>query len=258
LENFDRVAVFDLTANVRSHILRMNVRSFGLAMILDNNHIAVSANNGDAPFDKGVRAEKRGAQVSRIMDAARNCFVQSGFRGASMHEICRKADMSPGALYRYFPSKESIIEAIAEQDRQADQMILSTMVEGPTLLDGFIRAAMAHFSMVRERGMAPLFTEIRAESMRNETVRNACKKNESQITDAFHAFLSYGVARGDIEPVEDIDTLVHFMLAIGEGIIMSDLAEKGVSLSKIETILRAMATAVLRPKQTAPNAQSGS
>jgi TetR/AcrR family transcriptional regulator, repressor for uid operon len=197
--------------------------------------------------DKGARAEKRGAQTARIMDAARNCFVQSGFRGASMHEICREADMSPGALYRYFPSKEAIIEAIAEEDRLSDQMILSTMIDGPTLIDGFVRAACAHFAMVQERGMAPLFTEIRAESMRNETVRNACMKNEGQITQAFHAFLSYGVARGEINPIMEIDVIVPMILAIGEGIIMGDLAEKGVSIEKIETALHAILKAVLRP-----------
>lgn len=199
-------------------------------------------------LDRGLRAEKREAQVERIMDAARKCFVQSGFRGASMHEICREADMSPGALYRYFPSKESIIEAIAERDRQEDLVALSKMGQGPTLFDGFISAAMAHIAMVEDRGMAPLFTEIRAESMRNNTVRNACERNESNITDAFHTFLSHGVATGEIDPIEDLETVVHLMLAIGEGIIMGGLAKKGVSSQKIELILRAAMQAILRPK----------
>ncbi len=217
-------------------------------MIL-NDIVEVDPVDGEAhQGEKGSRAEKREAQTARIMDAARKCFVHSGFRGASMHEICREADMSPGALYRYFPSKESIIEAIAEKDRQADQLILSTMVNGPTLLDGFIRAAMAHFAMVHEQGMAPLFTEIRAESMRNETVRNACNKNEQQVIDAFHAFLSYGIAKGEIEPIADIHSIVHVMLAVGEGIIMNDLSDKGIGLDKVETILHAMTKAVLRPK----------
>lgn len=198
--------------------------------------------------DRGLRAEKREAQVERIMDAARKCFVQSGFRGASMHDICREADMSPGALYRYFPSKDAIICAITDEDRRSDLRVLSTMTDEPTLLDGFIRTAMAHLSMVQDRGMAPLFTEIRAESMRNETVRTACNKNERQITDAFSAFLNYGVARGDIDPIEDVETVVHMMLAIGEGIIISNVTEKGVSHAKIESLFRAMAHSVLRPK----------
>lgn len=217
-------------------------------MNLDENIASQSVAADTHGPDKGARAEKREAQTVRIMDAARKCFVHSGFRGASMHEICREADMSPGALYRYFPSKESIIEAIAEADRQADQMVLATMINGPTLIDGFVRAALGHFAMVRERGMAPLFTEIRAESMRNETVREACMKNECQITEAFHAFLSYGITRGEIDPILDLDAIVPMILAIGEGIIMGDLAEKGVTEDKIEIALRAILQAVLRPK----------
>jgi TetR/AcrR family transcriptional regulator, repressor for uid operon len=222
-------------------------------MLTDQTKPLVSADSENALGDKGARAEKREAQTMRIMAAARKCFVQSGFRGASMHEICCQADMSPGALYRYFPSKESIIEAIAEQDRQSDQMILSTMINGPTLIDGFVAAAMKHFEMVRDLGMAPLFTEIRAESMRNETVRNASMKNEAQLTGAFREFLSYGVARGEIDPILDIESIVPLILAIGEGIIMGNLGEKGVSLEKIEISMRAILKAVLRPTHTSDN-----
>ena len=44
-----------------------------------------------------------------------------------MHEICGEAGMSPGALYRYFPSKESIIEAISEDHRREDRRSLSAL-----------------------------------------------------------------------------------------------------------------------------------
>ena len=63
------------------------------------------------------RAERRDQQIQRILEAAKSCFVRSGFQGASMQEICAECGMSPGALYRYFPSKESIVEAICEADR---------------------------------------------------------------------------------------------------------------------------------------------
>src|SRR6266567_8401051 len=52
-----------------------------------------------------------------ILDAAQRCFARSGFHGASMQDICAEAAMSPGNLYRYFPSKEAIIAGIAERDR---------------------------------------------------------------------------------------------------------------------------------------------
>jgi TetR/AcrR family transcriptional regulator, repressor for uid operon len=52
-----------------------------------------------------------------ILSAAQRCFVRSGFHQTSMQEICAEAGMSPGNLYRYFPSKEALIAGIAERDR---------------------------------------------------------------------------------------------------------------------------------------------
>ena len=195
----------------------------------------------------GKRAENREAQVQRILDAATKCFVRSGFRGASMHDICREAEMSPGALYRYFPSKESVIEAISENHRREDMAFLSRMGEGPTIIDGFMAAVMAHVEHVHASGMGPLFTEIKAESLRNETVRQCCMKSEGQFIDAFRAFASAAKDAGLINPISDINTLVSVMMAMGEGIIFSDLPEQGVTVDKLEPFLRALAMAFLRP-----------
>ena len=215
-------------------------------MNFDDTHQPASSDA--APVERGLRAEKREAQTARIMEAARKRFVQSGFRGASMHDICREAGMSPGALYRYFPSKESIIEAIAEQDRQADLANMMNIGNGPTLIDGFMNAIMTHFQDVHARGMAPLFTEIRAESMRNEAVAACCAKNEMLFVNIFNAFLEQAKADKRIDPVAEIDAIVPIMMALGEGMIMSDILEKGVKPESIEAILRAMTIAILRPQ----------
>ncbi len=108
-----------------------------------------------AKLPEASAPKKREAQIGRILEAARTCFVQSGFRGASMHDICREAGMSPGALYRYFPSKEALIEAIAEKDRVNDLRNLAEMGSGPTLIDGFVNSVMTHFKDHHARGMGP-------------------------------------------------------------------------------------------------------
>jgi TetR/AcrR family transcriptional regulator, repressor for uid operon len=197
----------------------------------------------------GKRAENREAQVHRILEAAKKCFVRSGFRGASMHDICREADMSPGALYRYFPSKETIIEAIAENNRREDMTFLSQMGHGPTLIDGFIKPIMAHIRHVHATGMGPLFTEIRAESMRNETVRNCCYQSEAQVMSTLGAFIENAAAEGLINPIADIDCLLPVMMAIGEGLIFSNLPEQGVDADKLEPFLRVITSAFLRPAE---------
>jgi TetR/AcrR family transcriptional regulator, repressor for uid operon len=201
---------------------------------------------------RGVRAEKREAQVNRILEAARTCFVQSGFRGASMHDICREAGMSPGALYRYFPSKEALIEAIAERDRINDMRNLAQIGAGPTLIDGFVNSVMNHFKDHHARGMGPLFTEIRAESMRNETVAACCQKTEGEFIKVFNAFLTQAKASGQIDPVADVSAIIPMMMALGEGMMLSDVIGQGVDPVDVEKILRAMAEAILRPNHESP------
>lgn len=199
------------------------------------------------------RADRREAQTARIMDAAKKCFVRSGFQGASMHEICREADMSPGALYRYFPSKEAIIEAIAEADRAEDAEIFEKMIENPDVIDGFVSAAIAHLQHVHESGAAPLFTEIRAEGMRNETVRKSCEACMEHARHSIHGYLQNAINEGKINPRASLEILLPVMMAIGEGLVLADLPSKGIPVSEIEKLMRAAITANLRP---VPNSQA--
>ena len=64
-----------------------------------------------------ANAQLQSDRRAEILAAAQRCFVRSGFHGASMQDICAEAGMSPGNLYRYFPSKEALIAGIAERDR---------------------------------------------------------------------------------------------------------------------------------------------
>src|SRR4051795_3550849 len=71
---------------------------------------------------RGTDVRRANAQLqsdrrAEILEAARRCVARSGFHQASMQDICAEAGMSPGNLYRYFPSKEAIIAGIAERDR---------------------------------------------------------------------------------------------------------------------------------------------
>jgi AcrR family transcriptional regulator len=46
---------------------------------------------------------------AEILQAARVVFIRHGFERATMQDIATEVGISPGAIYRYFPSKESLI-----------------------------------------------------------------------------------------------------------------------------------------------------
>src|SRR4051812_38472676 len=62
------------------------------------------------------RQERDREAVSRaILDAARELFVTEGYRNVSIRKIAEKIEYSPAALYGYFPSKDDIFYALADE-----------------------------------------------------------------------------------------------------------------------------------------------
>lgn len=215
-----------------------------------------SADFGAALGDAGEalpvsRAERRDLQIQRIMEAAKTCFVRHGFQGASMQQICAEAGMSPGALYRYFASKEAIIEAITEQDRREDIALFQVMIGKPSVVDGIVAVAMAHMHHIHERKLAPLFAEIRAESMRNPAIERCCMQNMGQVQEMLVPYLGAAIERGEIEPIADMDLLMATLMAIGEGMMLNDLLGMGFRAEQLEAVVRATVEALLRPKKPA-------
>jgi TetR/AcrR family transcriptional repressor of uid operon len=199
-----------------------------------------------------TRAERRDQQIQRILEAAKSCFVRSGFQGASMQEICAQCGMSPGALYRYFPSKESIVEAICEADREDDMTCFGALKDAEVAVDALVEAAMAHIVHTHEKGSAALFAEMRAESMRNETVRCTVEGHKQQVADMIAPILKAAIDRGEIDPPVDLATLMAVVMSIGEGMAINDLPARGVSLDKLEAALRGMIVGMLRPTAADP------
>ena len=50
-----------------------------------------------------------------ILTAARELFVAEGYRNVSMRKIADRIEYSPAAIYSYFPSKDDIFFALAEE-----------------------------------------------------------------------------------------------------------------------------------------------
>ena len=62
------------------------------------------------------RQERDREAVRRsILDAARELFVTEGYRNVSIRKIAEKIEYSPAALYGYFPGKDDIFYALAEE-----------------------------------------------------------------------------------------------------------------------------------------------
>lgn len=60
------------------------------------------------------KAQERQARRRRIQEAARTVFTERGYAGASIELIARAAQLSVGAIYLYFRSKEDLYVSLIE------------------------------------------------------------------------------------------------------------------------------------------------
>ncbi len=61
------------------------------------------------------RARRREANIQRILDTAMQIVIDEGFNALSVHRLARELDYTPGALYRYFRSKDLLIATLTRQ-----------------------------------------------------------------------------------------------------------------------------------------------
>src|SRR5689334_6610185 len=61
-----------------------------------------------------VSEDHLNARREQILSAARVCFLRKGLHATSMQDLIQEAGLSVGAVYRYFSSKNEIINAIAD------------------------------------------------------------------------------------------------------------------------------------------------
>ncbi|WP_242662573.1 TetR/AcrR family transcriptional regulator [Teichococcus deserti] len=58
--------------------------------------------------------------AQRVRDAAKELFYRQGIRATGVEEVCRVAGTTKMSLYRAFPSKDALVEAILMEDCEAE------------------------------------------------------------------------------------------------------------------------------------------
>lgn len=160
-----------------------------------------------------LQIDRRG----EILEAAKRCFSRSGFHSASMQEICAEAQMSPGSLYRYFPSKEAIIAGIAEQDRADVAEKFKAIAEAPNFFEA-LGAAARHYIVEETTEEICLAAEIKAESRRNPEIAKIYASIEREVKNGLLNVLRTAVERGDVPKTLDLEIAATMLMALVDGL----------------------------------------
>jgi TetR/AcrR family transcriptional regulator, repressor for uid operon len=160
-----------------------------------------------------VKHEKKRQE---ILAAAGRCFARDGFRGASTSDICAEANISPGHLYHYFPSKEAIIAGLTDAGLAQATEGFKRIMDAPDVLAGFL-AEFERINAGRDRLIQLLLLDMLAEAGRSPELGKILRKHSAEIRAMFAEFLRKGQQQGRIDPDLDPDAAAATLLSIIDG-----------------------------------------
>lgn len=110
---------------------------------------------------------------AKLLEAARDIFIATGYRGATLDSIAARAGFTKGAVYWHFPNKQALFLALVEDSIAATTFILEHLLNHHGDDPAAMRAAAARFADgVDERETLPIFgVELEIESRGDPSFR---------------------------------------------------------------------------------------
>src|SRR6476469_7933977 len=84
-------------------------------------------------YDTSRRTKRTMATRLRVIEAARDLFLERGYPVTSIEAIAAAADVAPATLYRLFPSKRDLLKAVVDVSAVGDDEPVA-LHERPELL----------------------------------------------------------------------------------------------------------------------------
>ncbi|MBS0268421.1 MAG: TetR family transcriptional regulator [Proteobacteria bacterium] len=163
-----------------------------------------------------LKPDTQRARREHILDAALRCFSNGGFHATTMQTICREADVSPGALYVYFDSKEALIAGLCERDRAEFAERFAALATAPDFLKALAEIG-EHYFIEEGRERQRFAVEMGIEATRNPRIAEIFLSVDKFCSDNFEALFRRLEAEGRIAPRTDIQTLVNVFNIVGDG-----------------------------------------
>jgi AcrR family transcriptional regulator len=187
-----------------------------------------------------------------ILDAALALFVSDGYAQVSIRNIAAKVDYSPAAIYSYFPSKDDIFFALAEEGfRLLGAAQLPRSPSDDPLDD--IRSAAARFyefSKAQPQYFALVFLDRRVPRIGREYERFAFM---SDLKSRLEARMQHCIDQGIFPATVDAEVALRLLWAPILGIAALRLSERLPHAEADALVLDAIDTTIAGLRAGAPS-----
>ncbi|NKI41894.1 TetR/AcrR family transcriptional regulator [Streptomyces physcomitrii] len=189
------------------------------------------------------------ARRRQILEGAARCFARNGFHATSMQDVLKEADLSAGAVYRYFSGKEELIGAIAAEVLEGLRAAFAEEAEErplqpPDVVVGRVFTRMMDRGPVSEfggrTGFPRLMIQVWTETLRNPELAALTREGFLRVRAAWvrivRQYQREGLMRDDL-PAEHV---AQTMIALAQGFAAQQAVFGETPVENLQDGLRAL------------------
>jgi AcrR family transcriptional regulator len=183
------------------------------------------------------------ARRTEILEAAVKCFMEKGFHNTTMQDIYKATNLSPGAVYNYFPSKEDIVvEAIKEFSDWSISIIAPIVSEKSD--ESFTKFFHFWLSLIKQDGATGESTSLQldlyAEAIRNSNIREAVLKSQEATHEKLIELIKHNQREGMLNAKLDPLSIARAIMGMIFGIMIHKSLDPEVDLESYRQVCEAM------------------
>jgi AcrR family transcriptional regulator len=185
---------------------------------------------------------------ARIIATAEALFRRLGFAKTTVADIAAELDMSPANVYRFFASKNAIVEAICKrclsEVEEKAWTVARSKAPAATRMERLILEILAYHkeNFVTEQRVNELVVAAVEQSW------DAIRAHKDVMRNVVELILRDGIEAGDFEPVEPRETaelIMRSVLAFTHPLLVGQCVEEGEDVeaqarSSVRFLLRAI------------------
>lgn len=157
-------------------------------------------------------------RADQILNAARACFMRSGYFATKMDEIADESGLSKGGIYFHFDSKRDIFRSLVEREYERDMAFIDGVLDEGRDISAILVELGEHFVQEFAATDKPRFTAIIAEmAIRDEEIQVMLQELQDSYIERLASVLDRAMEEGQIRQVDSTSAAI-LLKAIIDGI----------------------------------------
>ncbi|RIK06090.1 MAG: hypothetical protein DCC49_11880, partial [Acidobacteria bacterium] len=158
----------------------------------------------------------------RILDSARRLFAEQGFDKTTIKDVALDADITTGAIYHYFDSKQALFRAVTDEVQQAFLKAFGDAIGKSESFLGRLRAVSEAAVALNDRdsSTAGFIAVMPIEMRRHPEFEDDVARRTSVTITLFESIVDEAKDRGEIASDANTRAVANLILATTMGLAL--------------------------------------